>query len=94
VFWEQTTPSLNEGTFVAAWTLQHAIETAPGGIAGPINIATLQMVKGQASAKLLPESELKEHYEAIGAAEDRLREFRSEQKPGPAEPEPPTPPTG
>ena len=59
-----------------------------------MSIANLEIIKGQPSAQLLPESELKEHYEAIGAAEDRLRYFRSEQRPGLSEPTPPPAPNG
>ncbi len=94
VFWQDSLPSLNEGSFAAVWTLQHAILAAPGGIAAPISIANLQVTSGQPSARLLPEGEIKEHYEAVGAAEDRLREFRSEQRPGLSEPKPPAAPTG
>ena len=95
VFWQDSLPSLNEGNFAAVWTLQHAIRAAPGGtLAGPISIANLQVSKGQPSARFLSEGETKEHYEAVGAAEDRLREFRSEQRPGLSEPKPPAAPTG
>ena len=92
VFWKDSLPSLKEGNFAATWTLQHAIQTAPGGIAPPISVANLQMIKGQPSAALLPDIERKEHDEAIGAAEDLLRMFRSEQAPRSSEPSPPAVP--
>ena len=94
LFWQDSLPSLNEGNFAAVWTLQLAIRAAPGGIAAPVSIANLRVSSGQPSARLLPESEIKEHYEAVDAAEDRLREFRSEQRPGLSEPKPPAAPAG
>lgn len=92
VFWQESLPSLADGNFAATWTLQHAIDTAPGGIARPISVANLRVDKGQPVATLLSPSELMEHYEAIDEAEARLRQFRSEQIPGQSESAPPAGP--
>jgi hypothetical protein len=40
VFCSNGRPSLREAIFLATWTVQHVIDTNPGGIAGPICVAT------------------------------------------------------
>jgi hypothetical protein len=37
IFWKERLPSVSEGIFTVVWTLKHALETAPGGIAPPIS---------------------------------------------------------
>ncbi len=39
VFWKDSTPSLQEGIFMALWSLEHACEVNPGGIDEPITIS-------------------------------------------------------
>jgi Proteasome subunit len=67
LFWPKKLPNVNEGVFAVLWTLHHAIEVSPGGVALPIQIAVLQGGK----ARELPEDELQEHHTAIDAAEQR-----------------------
>lgn len=92
VFWKDRLPSLSDGMFAIMWTLRHAIETAPGGIAGPIQMATLEITGGQPLAKILTPQDLREHNEMIDAAETNLKEFRQAQIPTTTESEPPSPP--
>ncbi len=94
IFWEDRLPSLAEGSFALMWTLEHAIRTAPGGIAEPTQMATLQInSSGQTVAKILPPSDLREHKVMIGEAEKHLRDFKQFQQPTSDEPKPPSPPT-
>jgi hypothetical protein len=51
-----------EGIFAALWTLQHAIETAPGGIGDPTQTVLLEKNQlGDWVARELPGEELQEH---------------------------------
>lgn len=74
IFWPSgTVPNLGDGIFATLWTLVHAIETHPGGVAKPIQIAVLKGNK----AKFLEEAEYAEHYQNIEAAEGALKNYRT-----------------
>lgn len=74
IFWPPgIVPNLGDGIFATLWTLQHAIETNPGGVAKPIQIAVLKNNK----AKFLEETEYAEHYQNIEAAEGALKNYRT-----------------
>lgn len=78
VFWPDRPPTVQEGTFAALWTLQHAIAVDTGGVAEPIQVATLDRDRdGLFVAREISEPELAEHREAITAAEQSLRSFRA-----------------
>lgn len=91
IFWKDRLPSISEGTFAVVWTLEHAIETAPGGIAGPINIGVLKIEGTQPVARLLSNDELQEHREVKSQAENHFKKFEQELRPSPREREPPRP---
>jgi hypothetical protein len=93
LFWKERLPSVSDGIFAVAWTLEHAIKTAPGGIAGPITLGVLTIEGTQPKARLLSKDELKEHQQVVGQAENYVRKFREELLPGVKESEPPHPPT-
>lgn len=84
IFWSDAEPNLNDGIFATYWTLMHAIEVNPGGVAGPIHIATLSKERtGRGSntdwiARELTPEELQEHDEAMKAAQNKLAHFRDE----------------
>jgi len=42
VFCGGVQPKVRDAVFLAAWTVQHAIDTTPGGVAGPIRVATFE----------------------------------------------------
>jgi hypothetical protein len=96
VFCPSGCPTLREAVFLATWAVQHVIDTNPGGVAGPIRVATFRADdRGGFSAVELPASEIDEHLQAIESAATALRKWRDEiQSGGAAEdaPEPPTPP--
>lgn len=90
VFWDQGQPSLSEGVFAATWTLDQAISCNPGGVDGPIRLATLSRDKGgHATAAILDDDELLEHKQNIAEAVSTLRAFRSAQSIDAATPTPP-----
>jgi hypothetical protein len=89
-------PTVREGIFLAAWTVQHVIDVNPGGVAGPVRIATLERDDtGVLTARALPTDEINEHLQAVESAAIALRRWRDEIQSGSAAadaPEPPTPP--
>lgn len=95
IFWPTSLPTLEMGIFSTLWTLRHAIDTNPGGVADPIQILILEKPNKDFVARELASEELEEHIEAINAAESVLRDFRtlsageSKSSPATAPPEPP-----
>lgn len=89
VFWtDGKLPSCQDGIFATVWAIQHAIEVNPGGINGPIRIATLTLnEKKELQARLLDHSEMEEHQENVKGAKGHLRKYR-EATPTPI-PDPP-----
>lgn len=89
-------PSVTEGLFLATWAVQHVIDTNPGGVAGPIRVATFERDSaGAYIARTLPEEEIAEHQQAVESAAQALRSWRDELQSGAAAedaPEPPAPP--
>jgi hypothetical protein len=96
VFCPNGRPTVREGIFLAAWTVQHVIDVNPGGVAGPVRIATLERDgAGVLTARSLPTAEIDEYLQAIESAASALRKWRDEIQSGHAAddaPEPPTPP--
>jgi len=96
VFCPAGRPTVREAIFLAAWTVQHVIDVNPGGVAGPVRIATLERDgAGVLTARSLPTEEIDEHLQAIESAATALRKWRDEIQSGHAAddaPEPPTPP--
>jgi hypothetical protein len=96
VFCPNGRPTLREAVFLATWTVQHVIDTNPGGVAGPIRVATFSADgTGAFQAVEVPDSEIAEHQQAIESAATALRKWRDEIQSGGAAadaPEPPTPP--
>lgn len=78
IFWPKSPPTLQDGVFSAVWTLRHAIDTNPGGVADPIQVAVLEKIGAEWKARELDEAELSSHYEAIDSAEQSLCDWRSQ----------------
>jgi hypothetical protein len=90
-------PTVREAIFLTTWTIQHVIDTNPGGVAGPIRIATLENIGSQWTARELLPDEIEEHQQAMESAGDALRGWRDDLESGQAAedaPEPPPGPTG
>lgn len=96
IFCHSGQPTAREAIFLATWAIQHVIDTAAGGVAGPIRIAVIERGDaGEYSAREVPENEVEEHHQAIESAAAALRSWRDELQSGDAAegvPEPPEPP--
>jgi len=94
VFCGDSQPNVREAVFLATWTLDHVIETNPGGIAGPIRIAVFELdTNGAYRPRMLPEDEITEHQQAVESAETALRRWRDDMQSGQAAEDTPRPPT-
>jgi hypothetical protein len=76
IFWANKQPSLADGIFAVLWTLEHAIQTNPGGVSEPKQVVVLEKCSDKWKARELAPEEFEEHIEAIGAAEQSLANFR------------------
>jgi|ERR1039458_8309027 hypothetical protein len=76
IFWPAQSPTLADGVLATYWTLQHAIQSTPGGVAEPMQIMVLEKVHNDWCARELGNAELSEHSQAVSAAEEALRNFR------------------
>jgi 20S proteasome alpha/beta subunit len=77
VFWKSSLPNLAGAKFIAAWTLQHAIELNAGGINGPIQMAAIRKdSKGRYVAMRIPKEELDEHLDFVQDAKTYLAKFK------------------
>jgi 20S proteasome alpha/beta subunit len=90
VLWKDASLNLNQGIFASIWTLAHAINTNPGGISDPIQIAILERRDGGWHSRFLGDEEREEHYRGIGGLEDYLAKYFATPptEPLPAEPKP------
>jgi hypothetical protein len=92
VLWNGKMPTVADAKFGVFWALKHAISLAPGGVGGPIIIATLQQNGGTWIAAEADENqELEEYISAlekhIGSfARDAIAEASVEPIPVPAPP--------
>lgn len=81
VFWTNGMPTLADGIFASVWTLQHTIDINPGGVNGPIRLATLTWKDGQVGgtqlARFLSPEEIGQHLESVASAEKHLASFRN-----------------
>lgn len=72
LIWKNELPDIGIAIFSALWTLRHAIQTSPGGVADPIQIAILTKKNGEFEARDLQRAELQEHNLVIKEVEDVL----------------------
>jgi 20S proteasome alpha/beta subunit len=87
VFWKEGMPSLQEGIFIATWTLQHAIDVNAGGVNGPIQLAVLT----KEGARMLTEDELTEHQENVSGVISHLSSYKDKLSGKSTEPIPDAP---
>lgn len=73
VFWGDGMPSLQEGIFIATWTLENAINLNAGGVNGPVQLSVLTK---EGDARILDENELAEHKENVTGAIAHLRAYK------------------
>ena len=75
LFWPDRLPTLAEGKFAIFWTLHHAIETHPGGVAAPMQIVVVQKETAQWKARQLLSERLKEIEEHVLKMEAHIKDF-------------------
>ncbi|MBB3146397.1 20S proteasome alpha/beta subunit [Phyllobacterium trifolii] len=87
IFCPDGPPTVSEAIFLATWAVQHVIDVNPGGVAGPIRIATfvLDPITQQYGGVALPDEKIEEHREAIANAAETLRGWRGSFGAGAAE---------
>lgn len=86
-------PTVREAFFLATWTVQHVIDTNPGGVAGPIRIVALErQAAGNYLARDVPVNEMAEHSQAMESAVEALRTWRDQLQSGAAAGDAPAPP--
>jgi hypothetical protein len=72
VMWGGKMPTVADAKFGVFWALKHAITLAPGGVGGPIIIATLQQNNGAwVAAEMDENQEMEEYISDLGARPDR-----------------------
>lgn len=78
VFWKNSLPSVADATFIAVWTLQHAIDLNTGGINAPIQLSVLRKSgdQGRFEAHLLTDEELQEHMNNVDYIENYLSKYK------------------
>jgi hypothetical protein len=89
ILWLDREPTVPEGRFVAAWTISHVALTNPGGVALPLQMASLQYKNGKPAIEFVADPA--EHYQMIEAAEISLRDHIRTGQAGPS-PDIPKPP--
>lgn len=78
IFWPSGLPSLAQGTFMATWTLDHAIKTHPGGVGGAIQLGIVEKTKkGDFRGRIVPEEERAEHEQNVVSIEDYLSKYQA-----------------
>ena len=91
VFWPTGLPRISEARLAVVWALEHCISIHPGGVAAPIQLATLSKGSGnQFTAKILNEAEIDSHHEQIVEVEAYLGAYWTSGTTAPSEP--PSPP--
>ena len=91
VLWPEGLPALSDGVLTVAWALAEAIRLAPGGIAEPVQVATLLKKKGQFIAEELKESQLYEHRQNISDMGKLWQDYKASQQVIDGEDVPPPP---
>jgi hypothetical protein len=71
VFWPDRLPKVSEGTLAATWTIYHAIQVSPGGVAGPMQM----MILTKDGVRELDQDELDEHRQMADEAEKYLGKY-------------------
>lgn len=93
VFWPTELPRISQARLAVVWALEHCISIHPGGVAAPIQLATLSKGSGnQFTAKILDKAEIDSHHEQIVEVEAYLGSYdwTSDKT---AQSEPPSPPS-
>lgn len=77
VFWDGGPPTTQDAIFATTWALDHVIKVNPGGVNGPVHIATLIRDDGEWKAQLLSDDDLLEHRANVEEAKGALRNYKA-----------------
>lgn len=70
LLWKGAEPTVAEGRLAAVWTIEHVSQTNPGGVGGPVQLATLSPGSGRLpSVTEVSDQDVDEHRQKISAAE-------------------------
>lgn len=69
-------PTVREAVFLAYWVVSHVIEAGPGGVGGPVRIATIEESETGLNARELSEIDIGEQIQAVASAGQTLRAWR------------------
>lgn len=72
LLWKGAEPTVAEGRLAAVWTIEHVSHTNPGGVGGPVQLATLSGSGRQPSVTLVSDEDVEEHRQKVTAAEQAL----------------------
>ncbi|HHJ17596.1 MAG TPA: hypothetical protein ENJ80_12940 [Gammaproteobacteria bacterium] len=88
-------PTTNEAKFLAAWVLDHVIQTNTGGVNGPIQMAVLQRQPDGVSYGIedLTEQDIEDQLQVIEDAKAKLVEWRNIMSGSVEDPDATPPPT-
>lgn len=91
ILWDNQLPDLGTGILSAVWTVRHAIETSPGGVAEPMQVVIVHEQTPMNQARELNDSELGEHLEIIERLEQTIpTSIRNLSMPTSSPPSPPS----
>ena len=72
LLWKGVAPTVAEGRLAAVWTIEHVSHTNPGGVGGPVQLATLSGSGRQPSVTVISDKDVDEHRQKVTAAEQAL----------------------
>lgn len=75
VLWKNKAPTLALGVLSTIWTLDHAIETNPGGVAGPLHVVTMALNESSEPVIVqLQDAVIDDHRQQLEDAEAKIGE--------------------
>ncbi len=73
LLWSSTEPSVAEGRLAAVWAIDHVSRTNPGGVGGPIQLATLNSNAGGMPRVIeASDADVQEHLQKVESTEQAL----------------------
>jgi hypothetical protein len=84
IFCTNGRPTVNLAAFLATWTVEHAIETTQGQVAGPTCVAVIEPTPAGLKARDLSPEEIETHKQSKADAAQALRDWRARIQSGAA----------
>ncbi len=77
IFCTTSRPNVHLASFLATWTVKHAIDTTQGYVAGPIRVAVIETTPAGLVSRELPDTEIEMTVQSKPAGEQALRAWRA-----------------